>query len=310
MRRRLVSWELAALVAPGVVVAGAQPVGTPVAALLDKYGREPERSAATAADATAAYAFAVVGGYHFSGTSLVDRLISTQPWALGAVRPPETRSYGVVLPNCARPGCRAPEAEVNFWTSEVYAGAGCGTGQNWGWTGTCAQRWLPARESSLAPRLTSRFPPRWSRDARERAPKVNASAARRRFWGDVAPFYVGCTRETKYVVTKSILNTYNVPLMGAVLGMDRTAFVFAARHPFGGCPARPEMRCDRAKERLHWWLEAYEVLAKDLETHAARYAVLQLERLVDDPSSVLEALARVLSLDGTAITWASVRNSK
>ena len=107
MRRRLVSWGLAALVAPGVVVAGAQPVGTPVAAILDKDGREPERSAATAADATAAYAFAVVGGYHFSGTSLVDRLISTQPWALGAVRPPETRSYGVVLPNCARPGCRA-----------------------------------------------------------------------------------------------------------------------------------------------------------------------------------------------------------
>ena len=32
-------------------------------------------------------------------------------------------------------------------------------------------------------------------------------------------------------------------------------------------------------------------------------------RLVDDPSSVLEALARVLSLDGTAITWASVRKS-
>ena len=132
-----------------VLAHGARAQGTPVAALLDKYGREPERSAASAADATAAYAFAVVGGYHFSGTSLVDRLISTQPWALGAVRPPETRSYGVVLPNCARPGCRAPEAEVNFWTSEVYAGAGCGTGQNWGWTGTCARRWSPARESSL-----------------------------------------------------------------------------------------------------------------------------------------------------------------
>jgi hypothetical protein len=39
MRRRLVSWALAALVA-GVVVAVAQPVGTPVAALLEKYGRE------------------------------------------------------------------------------------------------------------------------------------------------------------------------------------------------------------------------------------------------------------------------------
>jgi len=128
------------------------------------------------------------------------------------------------------------------------------------------------------------------------APKT-ASSTRRR---DLAPFYLGCKPSTHYVVSKAILNTYNVALAARVFGETRASFVFAVRHPFGGCPGkgfRDPRQCARAAERLKWWLAAHETLFKDLDAFARRAAVIQLERLVADPVETLGALADVLAIE-------------
>ena len=85
-----------------------------------------------------------------------------------------------------------------------------------------------------------------------------------------------------------------------VFGETRASFVFAVRHPFGGCPGkgfRDPRQCARAAERLKWWLAANETLFKDLDAFARRAAVIQLERLVADPVETLGALADVLAIE-------------
>ena len=172
------------------------------------------------ASATKAYAFAFVGGYHFSGTSLVEQLLSTQEWAVG-LREDGVLPHGGKLTSCARERCAAPEHEGVFLTSVfkrekmLKEDAPFCVPKSWANMGDCAEE-FSTKSARFAARAIS-----------------NAAGTRRvrdQLWRDWAPFWRDCSRTTSvYFVEKDIPNLFRVaffagPQKGANASCERLTF--------------------------------------------------------------------------------------
>ena len=237
----------------------------------------------------APYAVALVGGYHFSGTSVVAKLLATQPWALGL----DATGFWGELPGCAKKHCSAPEDEGAFLTKVFQPTQtrflGCAHAADWTNSGRCGAVVHAAAEKLAA---------------------ADLGAARRDLARDWAPFWRGCGNATQYLVAKDILTLYRAPLLRSIFGASRAAFVYVLRHPLAHCvvaeKAGPSFHAGRcatdwgadewARERVRAWLDAHDLCFRDAR-RSERAAAFQLERLLAEPRAVLARVARVLALD-------------
>ena len=222
-------------------------------------------------------AIALVGGYHFSGTSLVERLLSSQDWGVGL----DHINFHGRLTGCKKNNCAAPEREGIFLTKAYNPMNTTRTGcelKDWQNTGECAAARVRCAREVAAEQTAS-----------------EANASRETIWRDWAPFWKGCDKATaRYLVEKDIPNLYWVSFHTHLWGRQRIAFVFVLRHPFGACATGAPGYCKNATERARYWLDAHEVAFEDLAEFADRAAVFQMERLLRQPVAVLRRVGAVL----------------
>lgn len=208
-----------------------------------------------------------VGGYHFSGTSVASRLVSTQPWAAGLAAESKLREK---LKGCAKSKCKAPENEGVFFTSafqRLIVERKCSRAK-WGNSGECARETFETSKRLLG----------------------EAAEMRRHAWREWRRFIRADDTENcpAYIVEKDIDNLYRAPLLEAMFGKERASFVFTLRHPL----AR-----NQELELADIWLDAHRLVIEEVVPSLERIFVFQNERLRADPDGVLEGLAEMLQVD-------------
>lgn len=227
------------------------------------------------------FSFVFVGGYHFSGTTVLAQLLVTQPWALGLTSVPLT------LPNCVKPSCRAPEGEGCFLTTAflpLNRESECKPDPWWD-TGMCGRAYLKVA-------------------ARAAADRARLSRMRAAIWRDWRRFFIGCRPATRFLIEKDIPNLYRAPLLAAMFGARRVSFVYSLRHPLASHVTQSDhpVKYDVWRARVEHWLDAHDVMTESTET-LERVMTFQHERLRMDPLPILNELTRLIGLPNSTIDY-------
>ncbi|KAJ8601151.1 hypothetical protein CTAYLR_008484 [Chrysophaeum taylorii] len=230
------------------------------------------------------FSFVFVGGYHFSGTSVMAQLLSSQPWAVGLSVP----KLRLTLDNCANKRCAAPENEGVFLTKafERHLGPHRCKARQWFASGECA-RVEYAHWGRVAPQTIQRM-----RDA---------------LWKDWRRFFIGCQPSTRYLVEKDIPNLIRGPLLSEIFGAERVSFVYSLRHPMAARYSRtskPDFDFSEERRTLEYWLDAHDVALETI-SRLERVVVLQHERLRKDPDGVLAFVANLIGLKDPTFDYVS-----
>jgi hypothetical protein len=235
------------------------------------------------------FEFIFVGGLHYSGTSITERLLSTQPWATGFVKGGTVKSN---LKQCSRPHCLAPEREGIFFTQafnkyifskcvlDTFGVGGC----NWKEHSSVANNFL------------------------ETSPRSELYAMKSLLWEHWSKFWVDCRSksQSKYLIEKDIPNIYHGRLLQSLFGEEITSFVFVLRHPLTKC----FFASKRAKvgnggfdyqlsdntcgtKQLQFWLDNQKITFENIKK-LRRVVVFQLEKLIQSPELVLDEVARLI----------------
>ena len=226
------------------------------------------------------YRFIFVGGLHNSGTSVMERLFSTQDWAVG-LAPDDIRNKlprGMYIEGCLKSQCGAPESEAIFLTKAhlFRTDLQCDSNES-----RCEQMILNASRGG-DPELVAAY-----RDVA---------------WREWSRFWSGCSDKTRFLVAKDIRTLIDAPMLQAAFGSHRSTFVFAIRHPFTiqlgsglfktGSVDDPtnlealEVFCDS-------WLRQHERLIDECQLE--RSALVNIETLAERPGSVLAGLGELLA---------------
>jgi hypothetical protein len=239
----------------------------------------------------ASHVYIFVGGDHNTGTSVTERLLSSQPYA--SQLKVETTVNVSHMEHCHKhrtpTSCAAPENEGIFVTDVfknlyIQRGTDCHAkpASHWG---------LCARKQQLTEKdITS---------------SIHLEAARNELYQDWNQFW---NLSNVYLVEKDISNavksrflqtlfssqhvrsssngvgnTLNSTTMGS--RAPNTGFVYVLRHPFASCK---DFKCD-THTHLRAWLETYTTLTEDIE-HLDVYIMFHLEGLITDTTSVINAI--------------------
>lgn len=221
--------------------------------------------------------FIFVGGLHQSGTSVTERLLSSQPFASGL------RSDIVDVVNrsaCVRPDfhnkfrCIAPENEGIFLTKEFNkyyqdTKRSCSIRGHEDY-GYCAiiHHMTENDIRKLGHQGCNQF-------------RANLFSDWGKFWNTSKPL----------LVEKDISNLIKSRFLQKLFGEKKTGFVFLLRHPMADCK---DFRCD---VNLHFyaWLRAIKTMEEDLE-YLKNYVVIHQEGYIFNVSSITSALKQQFGL--------------
>jgi hypothetical protein len=222
----------------------------------------------------ASHQFVFVGGDHNTGTSVTERLISSQPYA-AQLRVEQTSNVSH-MEHCHRhrtpTSCAAPENEGIFVT-DVFVNM------------------YKARNTECKPRP----PSSWGMCARKQQVTEmdigdNATSIRQVLYADWVQFW---NTSRPYLVEKDISNTVKSRFYTELFGVNRTAFVFVLRHPLASCK---DFKCV-VHTHIKSWIDTYTILNEDLdiiEKKNAPFIVFHLEKLVTNTETVVSELTHLL----------------
>jgi len=251
--------------------------------------------------------FVFVGGLHYSGTSAVERLISSHPEASGLRPDLVTFETDPQLEGClwkaATLACRAAENEGLFLTKQfqrLHPRNRCNQTLCLAHNCTCPRcSWPPQLPTmgfqAYMPNFewTATFPP-----------AVDFGKVRRTLWADWSPFWEVGRRDglkghhegrhgPRLFVEKDIPTLSRALFLQSVFGAARSRFVIVVRHPLH------EMRDNwlgLGLQHLFLWLRAHEAMRASLRLLRSHF-LFQLEWLTTEPETCVSALSHFVGLD-------------
>lgn len=245
----------------------------------NKYGKDFDKKIK---DSWKDHRFVFIGGLHFCGTSVLERLLSTQ-------RPPKGVS-GLRIDNtsildrsaCMKPShkepdkCLSSENEGVFVTKEFLK---LYVRRNTICVGHPATRW---GDCALPLHLTER-------DVVPHLLDGGVDAFRSRLYRDWSFFW---DVRANLLVEKDIPNVSRSRFLQNIFTAERTAFVFTMRHPMSSCK---HFDCKDVRGHVRAWIDAYNVLLEDVK-YLKRYIIIHGEGLTTPgkPIHVIRALETLL----------------
>jgi len=228
-----------------------------------------------------------IGGYHHSGTSVMERLLSSQQHSTGLfvdlTLVNDTSSCDKVS-SLDKRKCIAPEREGEFVTKEffnyyIHRKTMCARHAQQLW-GQCASK-LQLTEEDI-----TKLP-------------HGPIAFRRQLLQDWSAFWD--VPNNQYLVEKDIANIVKSRFLQALFGSTRTAFVFAIRHPLYSCR---NFKCNLSAH-VQAWLDVHKMLLRDT-SYLSNFIIYHHEGLLEAPKKLTEQIRSLLGwrnqisyLDGT-----------